>query len=351
MNLFLKIALIAASVIIFFAVLVKLKIVAVPLILAFFIAYAFHPVVDFLESKKINRTFAVFLIFLLFAIILSLFAFIIFPDLFDEIQSMIGLLPELSGMIKEKFLPWIKETTGISINIDKLLRDVDLSALTAQTVPPLESFFSNVFTSILNIIVLFFNIIIFLVFTFYFLRYYNRIVRAIDDMIPPRHRDKVRTTADLIDQALSRFIRGQITICILLAFIYSIILTLIGAKLSVAIGVISGLLNFIPYAGLIFGLASSLLFSIIDFPGWGTVLGICLVFTAVPLCDALFITPNILGRKVGLNPVVIIISLLIGAELLGILGVLLAVPSAAIIRVLIIEGYRYYKTSSFYTSQ
>lgn len=326
------------------------RIVTVPLIVAFFLSYILAPIVSLFERWKINRTLIISLLIVFTFLIFALFIIFISPNLFAQLSSLMEKFPELLKSLELKTKPFIEKYFGITIALDeKFLRET-ANEFAKSFVPPTKWIVENIFTSLVNIGVFFLNLIIMTVFTFYILKHYHKITNYIYEMIPQRYHKKSREILTKINESLSGFIRGEITICIILAALYSIGLTIVGIQFAPAIGVISGLVNIIPYMSTIFGLSSSLLMAVLDFPGWLNVIGIFIVFTVVPLIDALFLTPNIIGQKAGLNPMVVIIAILLGGKLFGILGMLLAVPLASIVKVILIEAVVIYKKSSFYQS-
>jgi predicted PurR-regulated permease PerM len=195
----------------------------------------------------------------------------------------------------------------------------------------------------MNVISFFMMLVLIPFFSFYFMRDYARIVAWLRDQIPPRHKDFVVNLFREIDDVLSHFIRGQMGVCLVMGTLYAVSLRLWGVEKGIAIGVITGILNIIPYVGLATGLVLSLSLSLLEFHGWVPVVGCLVTYSALPLLDNFFVTPRILGQSVGMNPVIIIVSLLVGGQLLGLVGLLIAVPAAAIIRVvgrMALESYR-----------
>jgi predicted PurR-regulated permease PerM len=192
------------------------------------------------------------------------------------------------------------------------------------------------------------NVLIVVVGTFFLVRSSGEIAASVLDLVPPRHRVVARRIGAAVDEALSGFIRGQLSVCVVMACVYALLLTLLGVPGGAVIGVLAGLLNFLPYVGISVGALLALMSVGLDYSGPVQVLGVVGVFTVMPVVDGTFITPSIVGNKVGLNPYVLILALLVGSELMGFLGLLLAVPTTAVLVALLRLGLEAYKASHFY---
>ena len=180
-------------------------------------------------------------------------------------------------------------------------------------------------------------------FTFYFLIDYKKITSFFKDLVPPRHREKVLSILGDIDDVLAGFIRGQGTVCFILAVVYSIALSIAGVPAGVTVGVVAGLFNFVPYLGTALGVILSCVFLLLEGAGAVSYAAVGGIFLVVNILDGLFLTPRILGKKLGLAPVAVILAIMAFSELFGFLGVLMAVPLTAIGKVLgkrVIETYR-----------
>ena len=178
----------------------------------------------------------------------------------------------------------------------------------------------------------------------YLLNDFDRITAGVTRVDPVRWRGTVTRYAGEIDQMLSQFLRGQLTVMAILAVLYSGAYALLGVRLAVPIGIIAGILNFIPYLGSGFALVAGLLMSLLD--GWHLwqLVGVVLAYTAVQTLEGFVITPRIVGQTVGLSEIWVLVALFVGAELFGFLGVLLAVPAAAVAKIFVALAVRYYRT-------
>jgi predicted PurR-regulated permease PerM len=187
-----------------------------------------------------------------------------------------------------------------------------------------------------------------LVLAVYLLNDFDRITTGVSALIPWRWRDTVTSYAGAIDHILSRFMRGQLIVMAVLAVLYSVSYALLGVRLAVPIGIVAGILNFIPYLGSAFALVAGLVMSLLD--GWHIwqLVGVVLAYTAVQTLEGFVITPRIVGQTVGVSEIWVLVALFVGAEIFGFLGVLLAVPVAAVVNIFVAHGVQYYRTTALF---
>jgi len=186
------------------------------------------------------------------------------------------------------------------------------------------------------------------IFVFYLLRDWDRIIGAIDELVPPRHRERMRRLSTDIDGRLASFVRGQATVCAALGVLYTIGLVISGIDMAVAVGMLSGALFIIPYLGTVVGVIVATGLALLKFGlGW-QLIAVWVTFGGVQLLEGSVLTPTIVGDKVGLHPLVVMIALLVGGNLLGLWGMLVAIPITAAAQVLLAEWYRGYQASHFF---
>ncbi len=239
------------------------------------------------------------------------------------------------------------------------------STLSPEQIEPLKNAASNITTNladmaskiipsmlqsglaVLNIISL-----IFLtpVVVFYLLRDWDQFITRVDDMLPRKHADVIRAQLHAIDSTLSGFIRGQTNVCLIMAAYYGIALSLIGLHSGFGMGILTGFLLFIPFVGYAASLIVCITIGLFQF-GWGThVMILLMIFGVGVIMESGFITPKLVGGKVGLHPIWIIFGMLAGAALFGFVGVLISLPVTAVIGVLVRFALSQYKNSSLYNS-
>jgi len=169
------------------------------------------------------------------------------------------------------------------------------------------------------------------------------------ELVPPKNRDLIKETALEVNEVLSRFVRGQLMVASLMAVLYSLGLFIMGTPLSLFIGVLAGYANLVPYAGAIFGFAPAFILTLLHHQEFMPLFGVFFVFLVVQALEGMIITPRIVGEQIGLHPVVIMVSVLIGVEFFGLLGAILGVPVAAVAQVLLRRSIIKYRESSFYS--
>ena len=325
-----------------------LQVVVIPILLSGILAYIGHGLVDRMEGWKIPRSVGAGLMMLFYVGLLTLFAFLFVPYFIGQMTALANKLPEMIAKAIQKTTPFVKEHFGLTLAVDPA-SVVDLvKTHLKDMVEPTRWVVSHIFASALSFALAVFNMVIMIVFTYYMMRDYNRIIKEIGDLIPRRYYKQAVMVGKTIDEVVTGFIHGQITVSIILAGVYAVALALTGLEMGATIGLIAGICNFIPYMATVVGVSLSSLAILLNYSGWGQVLAVGIIFAVVPLLDAAFITPHVVGSKVGLNPFIVIVALLIGAPLLGILGVLLAIPSAAVIKAMLVMGIDAYKKGSYY---
>ncbi len=332
-----------------------LSAVLVPIFVAFFLAYLLNPLIDRMQTCKVNRTLAiVFLIGL--AILLMVLALLVFvPAIEQQISRFISRLPNMLDASKNKLIPIMEELSGqqvselINLGMGKLTEY--MSNMSATDLKPLTSLLGKTFSGTYSFVMGIINIFIIPIFTFYFLRDYHHIQKELQALIPLQLRKSVMSLMGEIDDVLSHFVHGQLLVCSILAFLYGIGLAISGVPLGFAIGILAGLAAFIPYFGTILGVTLSVLMVLLDWQGIGPLIGIAVTFSIVQTLESFLITPKVVGDRVGLSPVAVIIALLLGGEILGFAGILIAVPTAAVLKILLKHARKRYEQSEFFVGE
>jgi predicted PurR-regulated permease PerM len=178
--------------------------------------------------------------------------------------------------------------------------------------------------------------------TFYLLRDWDTIMMHLGALIPSRQRETVIKLARDTDEVLGAFLRGQLLVMLALSVIYSVGLSLVGLKFAIAIGVVSGLVSFIPYLGFVFGIGLAALTVILEPNPLWQMIGIVATFTIAQLLEGSILTPKLVGDRIGLHPVLIIFAIVAGGQLFGFFGILLALPAAAVLSVMVRFAYHRY---------
>lgn len=323
--------------------------VMLPFVAGMAVAYFLDPIADRLEQWRFSRTAATAVVLLLFFLAVVLLMLLIVPVLQNQVIGFIERLPSYIALARDTVLPGLAEVLNrVGIDLKADLRDA-LAGVAADIVGVVGRIVQQAWSGGLA----FFNIVSLLVITpivaFYLLRDFDRIVDRIDSWLPRQHADEIRKIGAQIDEVMAGFVRGQGTVCLILGTFYAVALSLAGLEFGLIIGIISGLLSFIPFVGAVLGLLLSLVPAITQFwPDFVQIGIIVAIFAAGQFLEGNFLTPRLLGGRIGLHPVWVMFALLAGGTLFGFVGVLLAVPVAAAAGVLVRYFLEQYLSSRLY---
>ncbi len=334
------------------AVLYYSSAVFLQLFLAFALAYILNPMVGLLECKGVKRLYGILIVFCLTVVLCGGFAVFLVVSITGELSSMQLNLPAYVQHLYDITPASIKgyfgiETTGkLALRLNDLLQQARSAA--PDLLQPLLAFLRKALTSTVGVLLTLLGYLIIPVYLFYLLFDLPQLKTFIESYIPERFRPAYRNKLADVDAVLSGFVRGQLSVCAILALLYSVGLYVIGIDLAIAIGTLAGVTFIIPYVGTVIGICLSVAMALLKFNdilhpllclGW---------FGFVQLLEGTIITPKIVGHTVGLHPLVAIVALLIGGQLFGIAGMLLAVPVTAVLQVFLRSLAEYYRNSEFY---
>ncbi|HET9716645.1 MAG TPA: AI-2E family transporter [Pseudolabrys sp.] len=325
--------------------------ILLPFIAGLAIAYLLTPVTDHLERLGINRLAAALLIITLVVLLLVYLILLVAPILGGQLSSFIdnvpGYVTKLQGLLSDPSRPWVQKLLGAGFNADKSIGD-----LVTQGVGWLTTFLRSLWSGGRALVSLFSLIVVTPVVAFYLIYDWHRMIRSVDSWIPIQHRDVVRKLAREADAAIAGFVRGQTAVCLILGSFYAVALTISGLNFGLLIGLISGLITFIPYVGSMTGLVLSLGVAVAQFwPDYASIVMVLAIFLVGQFFEGNVLAPKLVGESVGLHPVWVIFALLAFGYLFGFVGLLVAVPLAATIGVLSRFALRRYLQSSFYTGE
>ncbi|KAF0220083.1 MAG: hypothetical protein FD174_1528 [Geobacteraceae bacterium] len=326
--------------------------VFLPLVIALILAFLFDPLVAPLEKRGVNRSLAILLVFSAFLLLAGALAGFFTASLREEFRSVQINLPEYANRLYDVIPPQIKAYFDIETpekvyaHINKAL--TDLRGASAEVFKETFVIVKKAFASTLAFILAVLGYLITPVYLYYFLKDLSKLKSGVVGMVPERYRDRFLERSGEINDLLSAFVRGQLSVCAILAVFYSIGLYFIGIDLAVVIGTLAGITFIIPYFGTILGIVLSVTMAILKFHDFLHPLLCVGWFALVQALEGGVITPRIVGDKVGLHPVVTILALLIGGQLFGILGMLLAVPVTAVLKVFSRSLLDYYRNSPYY---
>jgi predicted PurR-regulated permease PerM len=324
----------------------SLREMAVLLVGGYTIAYIITPFLDWLEKRNINRSFGVFIVGAVALIVVFLLTITILPRVFLEAGNLAQNLPSYMNQAKEKIVLLSERLDSLALNRfglssspSQLIRSwfdqLDLSTIISSDV--ISAFLWGIVDTLLkgySITLTLLNLALLPFLVYYFALDLKKIHISFLSLFPRQFRLDVRRIFIDIDSTVSEFIRGQITVALILTVLYGIGLGIIGVDLWFALALISGIGSLVPYLGGIVGVFLSTIMGLVTFGTVYQIFLIWLVFGLVQFMEGTFITPKIVGNKVGLSPLVVILALFAGASLFGILGILFAIPVAASLRVL-----------------
>jgi len=321
--------------------------VLLPFVAGIALAYLQAPLADRLERLGMNRTVAALLIVTVVVLGLLAIALLVVPYVLQQLMSLISSLPDhvsrLRQIVADPNRPWLNWLFSGEQN-------KAVTELVGNASAWLTGFAYSLWSGGKALISFASIVIIMPVVTFYLITDWHRMLASLDGWIPVRHRETVHELAREIDQAISGFLRGQFVVCVLLGLFYAIALTLVGLQFGLLIGVIAGLLTFVPYIGSLTGLLIATAVAITQFwPDWKWIVAVVVIFLVGQFVEGNIISPKLVGDRVGLHPVWIIFAMFAFGYLFGFVGLLLAVPLAAAIAVLFRFGLRRYLASPIYT--
>lgn len=319
-----------------------------PFLLAAVIAYICNPMVSRLARNNIPRTAGTILVMLLSLVAFSALILIMVPLFQKEAGRLLDKMPAFLDMLKNHIIPWLEARLDISLEPDmEVLKEAvsehwqSAGGVAAKILPSLTSGGMAVVEFLVNLLLV-------PVVLFYLLRDWDVLIAQIDEMIPRYWHQQVSKLAHETDRILAEFLRGQLAVIVLMSICYITGLWLVGLEFALPIGLVAGILVFVPYLGMIVGLTLATFAAIMQFQDWSGVIPVWIVFGAGQLLEGMLITPWLVGDRIGLHPVVVIFALMAFGQLFGFFGILLALPVSAIMLVWLRHLHQRYISSNFY---
>lgn len=319
-----------------------------PFVAAGILAYICNPLVQRLRGWKVPRALAVVLVMAGLLLLFVLLLLIMLPLLEKEVTLFVARLPDWIDAARVRFLPLLQQWFGADLQWDSqevkdMLRShwQKAGGVATKLLPWLGSG-GGVIAGVLV------NLLLIPVAMFYLLRDWDDLLARIDQLVPRHWHAKVHEIAVEVDGILAEFLRGQISVMLLMSVFYVVALWLAGLEFALPIGIVAGMLVFVPYLGMILGLALATLAAAMQFTSFGSVLLVWAVFGAGQLIEGMLVTPWLVGERIGLHPLAVILALLAFGQLFGFFGVLLALPLAAILLVTLRHAKAAYLSSEMY---
>jgi predicted PurR-regulated permease PerM len=317
--------------------------VLLPFVVGSAVAYFMDPVADRLERAGCSRVMATLIIAVIALLVVALALITLIPTLISQGNALVQAAPDLFGQLRQFLqdrLPMVDENSVIRPALQSLGETIKSKG---------AEFINTIFTSAMGVIDVLVFMLVVPVVAFYMLLDWDRMIAVIDSWLPIQHAPELRRLATEVDNVLAGFVRGQLSVCGIQGVFYASLLALVGLNYGIVVGVIAGLISFIPYIGAAVGgiLAIGLaLFQFWDQPWWiGAVVAI---FVAGQMLEGNYLTPKLVGKSVGLHPVWLLFALSAFGSFFGFVGMLVAVPVAATIGVFARYGVGQYLGGRLY---
>ncbi|WP_295625330.1 AI-2E family transporter [uncultured Nitrosomonas sp.] len=321
-----------------------------PFLLAAVIAYICNPMMRHMAGRKIPRTVGAVLVMLLLLGVFAALILVMVPLFEKEANRLLDKMPAYLDMLKNQVIPWLESRLDINLQPDmNVLREAvsehwkSAGGVAAKILPSLTSGGMAVVEFLVNLLLV-------PVVLFYLLRDWDMLIKLVDEVIPRYWHDQISQLAQETDQILAEFLRGQLSVILLMSICYITGLWLAGLEFALPIGLVAGILVFVPYLGMIVGLTLATFAAMMQFQDWEGVIMVWAVFGIGQMLEGMLITPWLVGDRIGLHPVIVIFALLAFGQLFGFFGILLALPVSAVILVWLRHLRQRYLESDLYNS-
>ena len=324
-----------------------------PFAVAALLGWLGDPWVDRLQLAGRSRNTAVILVFTLMALLLALVLIILLPLLESQLTTLVESLPRYQAWFTDVAVPWVERRSGLALagwlDLDHMIELVRSNWESAGGVATtVLGYLSRSGFALIGMLT---NLVLIPVITFFFLRDWDLIVGRVASMVPRDHIDTVSRLAKESSEVLGGFLRGQFLVMVILGVMYGIGLWAVGLDLGILIGIIAGLLTFVPYLGPASGVVLGVLAALMQYGDWKHIAGVLAVFGVGQLIESYWLTPKLVGDRIGLHPVAVVFAVLAGGQLFGFLGMLLALPMAAVVNVLLRYAHERYTASHLYAGE
>ena len=324
--------------------------VLTPFLAAALLSYLSDPLADRLESRGLPRTAAVVVVFVLLLAMIVLVLLLLVPAIGHQVEVLANKLPTYLDGLQNNVGPWLQKTFGVEVS---LLKSATLTSALQEHWSQFGGIAKNIVAwlsqSGMALVALLANLVLIPVVTFYLLRDWDTLVKKIHDLLPRKWEPTAVKLAKESDEVLGAFLRGQMLVMLALAFVYSLGLWWVGLELALIIGLVAGLVSFVPYLGFIVGILLAGVAAIMQFHDPSILLLVAAVFAVGQALEGMLLTPLLVGDKIGLHPVAVIFAVMAGGTLFGFVGVLLALPVAAIVMVMLRHMQQVYRQSDLFS--
>jgi predicted PurR-regulated permease PerM len=313
-----------------------------PFLVSGLLAYLGNPAVSRLERWHLPRVLAVALVFLLFVVIIVVLLFFLIPALQRQVFAFTVKVPDYIDWLQQTGIPHWQALLGLDLGIDMATMRQKLIDHWRELSNGVGALFVYITRSGLSVIGWLANLLLIPVVVFYLLLDWEKLLERTLALVPRRNRARVAELAREGNEVLGSFLRGQLLVMAALATVYAVGLTLAGLDLALPLGVLAGLVSFVPYLGFITGLLSAGIAAYLQFHDGLSLLWVAGVFLTGQLLESLWLTPRLVGDRIGLHPVAVIFAVMAGGQLFGFAGILLALPAAAVLKVWLRHLHEFY---------
>jgi len=314
-----------------------------PFLAGALLAYIFDPLVDRLETRGLSRTVGTAAVIVLTALGVLVLLLVVLPLFQGQFTELSHRAPAVLDLLKTRFVPWLQQTFGIDFDLAALM-----AWLTEKVAQNGTAWLPSLQTGAIAVVGMLANLLLIPIVMFYLLRDWDDMVARIVTLAPRRWLDTVTRIARDMDTVVGEFLRGQLAVMATLSLYYALTLWAAGLDYALPIGIVTGVLSFVPFLGFGLGVVLALLVALLQYTDWIGVAWVAGIYLAGQVLESYVITPRLVGERVGLHPVAVIFALAAFGQLFGFVGVLLAVPLAAILLVALRELRSGYEASDFY---
>jgi predicted PurR-regulated permease PerM len=323
-----------------------------PFVVAATFAYLFNPLVGQLQRLKLSRALATSIVFLLLTLLLGLVLLEVVPYLQRQVATLIRRLPDLFAWLQNDAIAWLNARFDLELEMPDTQQIVAIVQQHWREAGGAAAMvFAKVSSSGFAILAAIAHAVIVPIAFFYLLRDWPVMIAQIRELLPRSTEPAITRLARESDETLSGFMRGQLSVMLVLGTFYAVGLRLIGLEVGPLIGVIAGLISFVPYLGAILGVAAGVIAAVAQFHDWLHVILVLVVFQIGHVLEVYVLVPRFVGGKIGLHPLAVIFAVLAGGELFGFLGILLALPVASVVMVLLRYAHERYRDSVLYRAR
>lgn len=327
--------------------------VLTPFVLAALLGWLGDPLVDRLERQGRTRNTAVILVFSAMALAMTIVLVLLVPLIERQIATLIESMPRYRDWLLQTALPWVEARTRMEISswldfnrlVELIRTNWERAGGMATT---LLGYLSRSGFAILGLVA---NVVLLPVLTFFFLRDWDLLVERVGSLVPRSYLATASRLARESSDVLGAFLRGQFLVMIILGVMYGVGLWAVGLDLGILIGIIAGLLTFVPYLGPASGIILGCIAALVQYGDWQHIAGVLIVFGVGQVIESYWLTPKLVGDRIGLHPAAVIFAVLAGGQLFGFLGMLLALPVAAVANVLLRYAEQRYTHSRLYAGE